>query len=169
MVTVTMDGGKLPLFIIVQGKRVRCEWVWSWTSASAHSTTGWVTVETVLRWLHFIRSLPEDADGDGIHLIRDCCAIHRCHAVRNLAERSHIRLHFIPPGLTDIMQPLDCSVFGPLKAEYRAICWGDVAHREDKHLTKADFAGYLMLTWESSQRRRFAAVGHATTRRHAGV
>jgi hypothetical protein len=40
---VTMDGRKLPLFIIVQGKTVRCEWGLELDAdgpdASAHSTT----------------------------------------------------------------------------------------------------------------------------------
>jgi hypothetical protein len=55
-----------------------------------------------------------------------------------------IHLHFTPPGLMDIsiMQPLDRSAFGALKAEYRAICRGDMDHREGKHMTKADFGAY---------------------------
>jgi hypothetical protein len=51
----------------------------------------------------------------------------------------------IPPGLTGIRQALDRSVFGALKAEYRPIYRGDMAHREGKHVTKADFTAYLML------------------------
>jgi hypothetical protein len=56
-----------------------------------------------------------------------------------------IHLHFIPPGLTGVVQPVGRSVFGALKAEYRPIYRGDLAHREDKHVTKADFTAYLML------------------------
>jgi hypothetical protein len=59
-----------------------------------------------------------------------------------------IHLHFIPPGLTGIIRPLDRSVFGALKAEYRPIYRGDMAHREDKHVTKADFTAHLVLTWD---------------------
>jgi hypothetical protein len=65
-----------------------------------------------------------------------------------LAETLRIHLHFIPPGLTGIMQPLEHSVFGALTAEYRAIYRGDMAHREDSHMTKADFTAYLMLAWD---------------------
>jgi hypothetical protein len=58
MVAVTVDGRKLPLLIIVQRKTVRCEWGLELDAdgpdASAHSTTGWMTVDTVLLWLHFI-------------------------------------------------------------------------------------------------------------------
>jgi hypothetical protein len=141
MVAVTMDGRKLPLFIIVQG-RVRWEWGLELDAdgpdASAHGTTGWMTVETMLLWLDFIRSLRKYADGHGLHLILGCYAVHRCDAVRERAQTLRIHLHFIPPGLTDIMQPLDRSVLGALKAESRAIYRGDMAHREDKHMTKAD-------------------------------
>jgi hypothetical protein len=56
-----------------------------------------------------------------------------------------LHLHFIPPGLTDIMQPPGRSVFGALKAEHRPIYRGGMAHREDKHMTKVGFTGYLML------------------------
>jgi hypothetical protein len=55
MVAVTMDGGKLSSFIIVLGKTVRCEWRLEQapfgSDASTHSTTGWMTVEAMLRWL----------------------------------------------------------------------------------------------------------------------
>jgi hypothetical protein len=69
-------------------------------------------------------------------------------AVRTLAARLNIVLHFIPPGLTDLLQPLDRSVFGALKAEYRAIYRMDMSQRQDKRKTKADFAAYLILWWE---------------------
>jgi hypothetical protein len=107
-----------------------------------------MTVETMLLWLHFIRILPAYADGHDIHLILDCYAVHRCDATRERAETLRIHLHSIPPSLTDIMQPLDRSASGFLRAEYRAIFRGDMAHREDKHMTRADFTAYLMLAWD---------------------
>jgi hypothetical protein len=150
MVAVTMDGRKLPLFIIIQGKTVRCEWGLELDAdgpdASAHSTTGWMTVKTMLLWLHVIRS-HRSADGHDIHLILDCYAVHRCDAVRERAETLRIHLHVIRPGPTDVMQPLDRIVFGALQAEYCAIYRGGMAHQEDKQMTKADFTAYLMLAW----------------------
>jgi hypothetical protein len=41
-------------------------------------------------------------------------------------------LHLIPPGLTDPLQPLDRSVFGALKADYRAICRMYMSQRDEK-------------------------------------
>ena len=47
---------------------------------------------------------------------------HLCEGVR--AEVSGIQLHFVRPGLTDPLRPLDGSVFGAPKAEYRIIIAG---------------------------------------------
>jgi hypothetical protein len=80
-----------------------------------------MTVAAMLEWLKFLRNLPEFQHGRSIHLILDGHATHRCEAVRTLAAMLSIVLQFIRPGLTDVLQPLDRSVFGALKGEYRAI------------------------------------------------
>jgi hypothetical protein len=122
MAAVTMGGGKLPLFTVVQGKTLRAERGLELDPhgphASTHSPTGWMTVEAMLEWLKFLRNLPEFRHGRAIHLILDGYATHPCEAVWALAARLSIVLHLIPPGLTDLLQPLDRSVFGTLKAEH---------------------------------------------------
>jgi hypothetical protein len=152
MVAVTMDGLKLPLFTIVKGKTVRFEWGLGLDpgrlDAAAHTATGWQTTETMQQWLRFLRSLPEYADMHESHVIIDCYTAHRRDVVRELTDELGIRLHFMPPGLTDILQPLDRAIFGALKAEYRAIYRHEMSQREDKSMTKADFAAYLLLAWE---------------------
>ena len=52
-------------------------------------------------------------------------------------------------GLTGLLRPLATSVFGALKAEYRAI------YRREcpRGRTKADFAAYLILAWERISER----------------
>jgi hypothetical protein len=133
MAAVTMAGGKLPLFTIIQGKTVRAERGLELDPqgphASTHSPTGWVTVAAMLEWLKFLPNLPEFQHDRFIHLILDGYSTHRCEAVRALAARLNILLHFIPPGLTDLLQPLDRSVFAALKAEYRAIYRVDMSQR----------------------------------------
>ena len=102
----------------------------------------------MMEWLEFLRRLPEYRGGQYIHVILDGYATHLCDDVRALADELGIGLHFIPPGLTDLLQPLDRSVFGALKAERRAIYRRDMSMRDDKRMTKADFAAYLILAWE---------------------
>jgi hypothetical protein len=98
--------------------------------------------------MRFLRDLPEYVDMHEIHVIIDCYAAHLCGDVRALANELRIRLHFMPPGLMDILQPLDRAVFGALKAEYRAIYRYEMSQREDKSMTKADFAAHLPLARE---------------------
>jgi transposase len=71
----------------------------------------------MLQWLRFLRSLPEYADGREVHLAIDSYSAHRCEAVMAVAKELSIKVHFIPPGLIDLLQPLSRSVFGALKAE----------------------------------------------------
>jgi hypothetical protein len=107
-----------------------------------------MAVKAMLEWLKFLRNqICEYQQDRFIHLILDGCATHlRGHP--DLPARLSIVLHFIPPGLTDLLQRLDRSVFAALKAEYRAIYRMDMSQREDKRMTKADFAACLILAWE---------------------
>jgi hypothetical protein len=92
----------------------------------------------------------------------DSCSAHRCAAVKAVAEELRIKVHFIPPGLTGLLQPLDRSVFGAVKAEYRAIYGDDMSQRQDKRVSKADFAAFAILAWELVSERPSTAVGIAT-------
>jgi hypothetical protein len=64
-----------------------------------------------------------------------------------VAEELRIKVHFIPPGLADLLQPLDRSVFGALKAEYRAIRCNELSQRQVKRVSKGDFAAFAILAW----------------------
>jgi hypothetical protein len=152
MAAVTMEGRKLPLFTIVRGKAALAErgleQDHQGPHASTHSTTGRMIVAAMLDWLQFLRNLSGFQHGPLIQLTVDGFATHRCDDVLAVADELGIVLHFIPPGLTDLLQPLDRSVFGALKAEYRAIYRMDMSQREGRRMTKADFAAHLIPAWE---------------------
>ena len=107
-----------------------------------------VTAKAMTAYMEFMRSLPACIGTRVVQVMLDGYAIHLCDDVRVLADELGIQLHVIPPGLTDLLQPLDRSVFGALKAEYRAIYRWEMSQREDRRMTKADFAAYLILAWE---------------------
>ena len=54
MVAVKMDGRKLPLFTIAQGKTVGSEWGLElgleWPHVSTHSPSGWMTTQAMMAW-----------------------------------------------------------------------------------------------------------------------
>ena len=152
MVAVTMWGRKLRLFTKVQGKTVRREWGVELdpqgAHVSTHSPSGWMAIEAMLAWQEFLRSLGEYGGGQAIHVILDGYASHHWDDARALADELGIQPDFIPRSLRDLLQALDRSVFGALKAEYWAMYGRDMSQREEKRMGKADFAAYLILAWE---------------------
>ena len=114
---------------------------------STHIPSDWMTALTMMEWLRFLTNLAEYQNGRAIHLILEGYAAHRCEKVRRLAEGLDIHVHYIRPGLTDLLQPLDHSLFDGLRTECRAIDRMNMSQREDTRMTKADFAACLVLAW----------------------
>jgi hypothetical protein len=56
-----------------------------------------------------------------IWMLLDCHSVHRAKAMRRHARELGIHLLFIPPGLTDELQPIDRFVFGAMKATCRRL------------------------------------------------
>jgi hypothetical protein len=107
-----------------------------------------MAMAALLEWLRSLRNLPEHKDDRYIRLILDGYAARRCDDVLAPSDELGIVPHFIPPGLTDVLRPLDRSVFGALKAKYRAIYRYEMSQREERRMTKADFAAFLILAWD---------------------
>jgi hypothetical protein len=63
-----------------------------------------------IEWFSWFRSRYDD--GGSICLIIDCYSVHRQETIRVYAEDLGIYLLFIPPGITDELQPLDCFDLG---------------------------------------------------------
>ncbi len=69
-------------------------------------------------FLVHVSSLPPE---DIKVLIGDNLAAHMSPFVTELCAKHNIRFCFLPENSTHILQPLDVSVFGPMKREWRAI------------------------------------------------
>ena len=96
-------------------------------SYTDHSQSGWTTRETWGNFLHKVRNdfvplLPDTQQNDPnnrIYLLSDSYRVHNSPDANTLAESLNIELVPIPPGTTDACQPLDCRIFGVLKAKAR--------------------------------------------------
>jgi hypothetical protein len=110
-------GNKLPLTVIGKGKTRRCLAGYRWPDGvfQLTSISGWTTSDVMCSYLHHLRQIPEYADGPLV-VILDTYSAHRTAAVKATAEELGIELEFIPPGCTDLLQPLDRRVFGVLKS-----------------------------------------------------
>lgn len=72
-----------------------------------------MTSTCFMEYLEFLRSLyPSNTK---IHLIIDSYSTHTPQKCKDKANDLNIELYYIPSGMTDILQPLDVAIFGPLK------------------------------------------------------
>jgi hypothetical protein len=119
--TVTADGTKLPMTLIAKGKTDACEAGFGDIGEhnSDHSESGWSTCPVFIEYLRKIRDYFDDHDP--IWLMLDSYSVHRSPEVREYARSLGIILLFVPPGMTDALQPLDRSIFGAMKQEARRL------------------------------------------------
>lgn len=122
LASIDAYGNKLPLFFLAKGVSERCEKSQFKGSTSdhwlSHSKSGWMQNDTFCEYLYYLRS--HFSDGEVLHLILDSCPSHKVFNVKEQARALGIVLHFIPPGFTDRLQPLDRRCFGALKASARS-------------------------------------------------
>lgn len=148
LASVTAAGTRLPLFFLAEGKTERAEHGqmgdvgFHWTS---HSSSGWQTSETFSTYLMHLREYFGDHK---IHLILDVHASHRTDDVKKLAHNLDIQLWYIPPGCTDILQPLDRLCFGVLKSTARSLWRKALTDEPHKKFTKKDAVAFMIAAWE---------------------
>ena len=146
--SITAAGTKLPMMLIASGKTERVEdsqlgdvyphW-------RCHSETGWTTEETFIEYLLHIS---EFFNNEEVHLILDVYAAHRTERVKETAKNNNIHLHFIPPGCTDLVQPLDVKVFGSLKATARKLFRERFGALSGRKVSSQDAVQNLIRAWE---------------------
>lgn len=150
MAACTAAGAKLPLFLIAKGKTTRSETTQIGDVGehdSFHTTTGWMTEDAFLHYLGLLREriFPDDQP---FILIIDVYPTHRSDRVRQRAQELKIRLEFIPPGLTDALQPLDRRVFGALKGIAKHYIYRILSEDPNTKIGMAQAVQILVTSWE---------------------
>lgn len=145
---ITAAGTKLPMMLIAAGKTDYVEssqlgdighhW-------SCHSESGWSTEET---FVQYIQHIGEYFNNQEVHLLLDVYTAHRTDTVKETAHSYNIHLHFIPPGCTDLVQPLDVKVFGALKSKARALFRERYNGVMCPRVTSRDAVQNLIKAWE---------------------
>jgi hypothetical protein len=153
MATVSLAAQKLPLYILAKGETVRCEMTQLGdigNHASDHTSSGWMTTPTMIRYLGWLREFLDSRDGQGriYHLLMDIYPVHVMEPVRLQARLLGFNVHFIPSGQTDKYQPLDRSVFGCLKSTARAEYLKLVRDDPSRRITKEVAVQMLQRAWD---------------------
>ena len=75
-------------------------------------------------------------------------ASHLSEQTKAEAKRLGIDLEFIPAGKTGKLQPLDCLIFGELKARVRAAVERDLAETGEIGANVFDALGHFLKAWK---------------------
>jgi hypothetical protein len=124
---ISATGHYLPPVIIFKGQHLQTSWFrftglekWDWRWAS--SANGWTSNDIGLHWLREVfLPLSKPAKSSQWRLL--ICDNHGSHVTEEFmyeARKNRVYLLYLPPHTSHILQPLDVSVFGPLKRAYHS-------------------------------------------------
>ena len=148
---IAADGSKLPLQFIAKGETKAVIETQIGDVAyhmRTYSSSGWTTSETFKKYLIGIRNFYSWDDENTIHLLLDVFKAHLTDDVLKLAKELNIKLHLIPAGMTDELQPLDKKIFGPMKTFARKLFRLRYKDDNEKRRTKRDACEDMVRSWE---------------------
>ncbi len=152
---VSAGGRHLQPLVIFKGKDIQQQWFpdesieefkdWKFES----SPKGWTSDDIAVRWLNTV-FIPQTwvphnrfrlfiVDSHGSHITDDF--IYGCF-------NSNIYLLFLPPHTSHVLQPLDLSVFGPIKAHYRMAIENLIYQSDDCSMGKQGFLECYSKAWQ---------------------
>lgn len=125
MFAVSATGTFLPSYVVYKGERMQDTWINGGPLSTKYnvSKSGWFDSDIFIKWfksivLPWARRLPHD---EPKVVIGDNLASHMSLEVVGICEEHNIRLTFLPPNSTHLLQPLDVAVFATVKKAWRKI------------------------------------------------
>ena len=112
-------------------------------------STGWVDTNLFKRWLtdHL---LIHAVGGSPILLALDGYSTHYQPELIKYAIKNKVILFYLPPHTTHESQPLDASVFKPLKQNWNAACNRFMQQNPGKVVTRYNFSPLLNEAWSKT-------------------
>ena len=145
---VSATGQAMPPFVIFDAKQLNPHWTRGEVPGTRYglSHTGWIDQELFHGWLveHFlthavgVRPLLLLLDGHSSH--------YEPESIR-IAKENGIIVFCLPPHTTHETQPLDCSLFGPLKSAWTKVCHDFLQKNPGKTITKFNFSELFHKAW----------------------
>ena len=160
LAAASASGKVLPPLIIFSGKQVQTTWrpqvntgtEYPWIFANA---SGWMTTDTFFKWFveweTSTRSTLEDGTIEPRIMIYDGHLSHVGYGTIIHARNHNVTILKLPPHTTDLLQPLDVSVFGSLKVKWGAALFKRL-RKSRSALSKSEFSTLLVSddVWKSS-------------------
>ncbi|KAJ8912429.1 hypothetical protein NQ315_006095 [Exocentrus adspersus] len=100
------------------------------------SPSGWMTIEIFVQWLEHFISYAHPTKELPVLLIMDNHISHISYTAIKMARENNITLLTLPPHTSHKLQPLDRTVYGPLKAHYNSACHSWLMNHPGQCITK---------------------------------
>ncbi len=141
-------GQAIPPMVIFEGKYLNYQWTIGEFPGTYYgmSGKGWTDQELFGHWLkdHFLKyAVP----GQPLLLILDGHSSHYEPASVELARKEGVIIFCLPPHTTQDSQPLDCTVFGPLKRHWSDVCHDFQQSNPGMVISKFNFSRLFAEAW----------------------
>jgi len=148
---VSATGHSIPPYVIFDAKGMNYEWMKGEVPGTRYavSDTGWVDTELFKGWL-VMHLLKHAVAGRPLLLVLDGHSTHYQPETIKFAQQNGVIMMCLPPHTTHESQPLDASVFKPLKQNWHKACHKFVQRNPGKVITKYDFSPLLHEAWNDT-------------------
>jgi len=145
---VSAAGSTLPPLMIFNTLRPEYKLGAEEETMFAQQKSGWMNSEIYERWLetHFIKHAPSVRP---LLLVFDGLKAHISLHLIEFAEKNGILLYCLPPHSSHLLQPLDVSVFGPLKVGWKRVA-STFTHVSGRPVNFHNFARLFKIAWHTS-------------------
>ena len=125
------------------------------------SSKGWIDQDLFDQWFdHFLCYTPSTRP---LLLLMDGHSAHYCPSVIHRASENEVVLMALPPNTTHLTQPLDKGIYGPLKVEWRKVCYDYIVQNPGKLITLYNFSPLFSKAWMKSMTIINIMAGFSTT------
>jgi len=132
-------------------------------AVGACTPNGWVDSGIFVKWLtHFI-SVVKPSPARKVILILDGHSSHKTLAAIELARENGVVMMSLPPHTTHMLQPLDRTIFGSLKANYNRECDKWMLSHAGQRISQFDVAGLFGAAYVKNSTMEKAISGFRCT------
>jgi DDE superfamily endonuclease/Tc5 transposase DNA-binding domain len=162
--TVSAAGKHIRCLVIFKGKNIQSSWFrhdqvpdWQYTC----SENGWTSNNIGIQWLKEIfipETLPKRAGANRI-LLLDNHGSHITTEFMWICFQNNIRLVYLPPHSSHVLQPLDLSIFSQIKRSYRTQVEELTRFEDSAPIKKIRFVAYYNHAREEVLNERYIRAG----------
>ena len=144
-------GQCLPPFIIFDAKNLNMDWAKREVPGTTYglSNSGWIDMVLFKKWF-FHHFLYHAGSNRPLLLLLDGHSSHYNLEAVEIARKNDVIIFTLVPHTTHEMQPLDTTVFGPLKNSWQEACHNFIQALPGRVITKYQFNEIFSTAWLKS-------------------